>query len=42
MSADSYRKAERYILELPKFTKKNRVEDTEAFLKVLGSPEEGM
>ena len=42
MSADSYRKAERYILELPKFTEKNSVEDTGNFLKILGSPEEGM
>lgn len=42
MSADSYRKAERYILGLPKFTKKNSVEDTGNFLKILGSPEEEM
>lgn len=31
MPADSYREAERYILDLPKFTKKNNVEDTEDF-----------
>ncbi len=42
MPADSYREAERYILDLPKFTKKNNVEDTGTFLKVLGSPEEEM
>ena len=42
MPADSHREAERYILDLPKFTKKNNVEDTGTFLKVLGSPEEEM
>lgn len=41
MWADSYKEAERYILELPKFTTKNDLEDTRLFLKVLGSPEEG-
>lgn len=41
MRADSYRKAEQYILELPKFTRKNSLEDTGLFLKILGSPEEG-
>lgn len=42
MSADSYAEAERYILDLPKFTEKNSVEDTGMFLKVLGSPEKDM
>lgn len=41
MLADSYEKAERYILDVPKFTSKNGLEDTELFLKILGSPEEG-
>ena len=41
MWTDSYKEAERYILELPKFTTKNDLEDTRLFLKVLGSPEEG-
>ena len=41
MWADSYKEAERYILELPKFTTKNDLEDTRLFLKVLGSPEKG-
>ena len=35
MWADSYKEAERYILELPKFTTKNDLEDTRLFLKVL-------
>lgn len=41
MWADTYKEAERYILELPKVTAKNSLEDTRLFLKALGSPEEG-
>ena len=41
MRADSYKEAEQYILELPKITAKNSLEDTRLFLKTLGSPEEG-
>lgn len=42
MSADSYAEAERYILDVSKFTEKNSVRDTGTFLKVLGSPEKDM
>ncbi|MBR1478176.1 MAG: bifunctional folylpolyglutamate synthase/dihydrofolate synthase [Lachnospiraceae bacterium] len=34
-----YKEAVEYILEIPKFTAKNSMEDTKAFLKRLGSPE---
>lgn len=36
----TYNQAVEYILEIPKFTKKNRPEHTRQFLKFLGSPEE--
>lgn len=39
--ADTYEKAEQYILETPKFTKKNSLDDTKLFLEILGSPEKG-
>lgn len=39
--ADSYEMAEQYILEMPKFTKKNSLDDTRLFLEILGSPEKG-
>ncbi len=38
--ADTYEKAQQYILEMPKFTKKNSLDDTRLFLEILGSPEE--
>ncbi|HBA68116.1 MAG TPA: hypothetical protein DCZ40_01995 [Lachnospiraceae bacterium] len=41
MLADSYGQAKQYILEVPKFTAKNSLEETKLFLKLLGSPEEG-
>lgn len=37
----SYGEAEAFLLELPKHTVKNSLEETKRFLKVLGSPEEG-
>ena len=37
--ADTYEKAQQYILEMPKFTKKNSLDDTRLFLEILGSPE---
>ena len=33
-----YREIEKYILEIPRFTKKNAPEDTERFLRYLGDP----
>lgn len=36
-----YREAIAYILEIPKFTKKNSLEHTKEFLNRLGNPEEG-
>ncbi|MCM1038355.1 MAG: bifunctional folylpolyglutamate synthase/dihydrofolate synthase [Ruminococcus sp.] len=39
-SADAYAQAERYILEIPRFTKKNSMEYTRCFLKHLGYSEE--
>ncbi len=33
-----YREIEKYILEIPKFTKKNTPEDTESFLQYMGDP----
>ncbi|MDE5866403.1 MAG: hypothetical protein K2H31_07380, partial [Lachnospiraceae bacterium] len=38
-AADSYEAAEKYILEIPKFTKKNNMEYTRCFLEHLGNPE---
>ncbi|MBR6771280.1 MAG: bifunctional folylpolyglutamate synthase/dihydrofolate synthase [Lachnospiraceae bacterium] len=35
----SYQEAEEYLLDIPKFSSKNRVEDTVSYLEVLGSPE---
>ena len=35
----TYKEVERYLLEVPKFTKKNGLENTKALLKQLGSPE---
>lgn len=40
MEWDSIESAEAFLLELPRFTVKNCLEDTRQFLKVLGSPEE--
>lgn len=37
--AGSYEAAEKYIYEIPKFTKKNNMEYTRCFLKHLGNPE---
>ncbi|MCM1261353.1 MAG: bifunctional folylpolyglutamate synthase/dihydrofolate synthase [Butyrivibrio sp.] len=37
--ADSYEAAEKYIFEIPKFTKKNKMEYTRCFLEYLGNPE---
>jgi len=34
-----YRKAERYLLDIPRFAGKNTLEDTKAALKMLGNPE---
>ena len=36
-----YREAIAYILEIPKFTKKNSLEHTRDFLRILGNPEKG-
>ncbi|MFR1159637.1 MAG: bifunctional folylpolyglutamate synthase/dihydrofolate synthase, partial [Coprococcus phoceensis] len=36
-----YREAITYILEIPKFTKKNSLEHTKDFLRILGNPEKG-
>ncbi|MCM1048586.1 MAG: bifunctional folylpolyglutamate synthase/dihydrofolate synthase [Clostridiales bacterium] len=38
-AADSYEAAEKYIFEIPKFTKKNNMEYTSCFLEYLGNPE---
>lgn len=38
----SYEKAVEYILEVPKFTKKNDMSDTKRFLKKLGNPQKDM
>ena len=35
-----YEEAESYLLEIPKFTKKNTLDDTRAFLRKLGCPGE--
>ena len=37
-----YREAVNYILEIPKFTKKNRPEHTKEFLRYLGNPERNL
>ena len=37
-----YREAVNYILEIPKFTKKNKPEHTKAFLSYLGNPERNL
>lgn len=37
----NYNEAIAYILEIPKFTKKNSLEHTKVFLNALGSPEKG-
>lgn len=34
-----YEEAERFLLEIPRFTKKNRMEDTKSFLHLLGDPD---
>lgn len=39
---DCYEKAVEYIGRIPKFTSKNTMEDTRAFLEKLGSPDKGM
>lgn len=38
----TYREAEEYILEIPKFTKKNDAVHTKTFLKYLGDPQENL
>ena len=38
----TYQEAVNYILEIPKFTKKNDREHTRAFLRYLGDPQEHM
>lgn len=38
----TYQEVETYILEIPKFTKKNGLENTKALLKQLGNPEQEM
>ncbi len=38
----TYDEAVEYILKIPKFTKKNSLEHTKAFLYFLGNPEQGM
>lgn len=40
MNWNSYEEAEAFLLEVPKFTRKNSLEETGLFLKALGSPEE--
>ena len=35
----TYKEVESYILEIPKFTKKNGLENTRVLIKKLGSPE---
>ena len=37
-----YREAVNYILEIPKFTKKNKPEHTKDFLSYLGNPERNL
>lgn len=38
----NYREAVRYILDIPKFTKKNPIDNTKALLKMLGNPQQNM
>ena len=38
----TYSEAERYILDIPKFTKKNDLGQTKKFLEYLGDPQKGM
>ena len=38
----TYQEAEKYILDVPKFTKKNGLDNTRELLKELGSPEKSM
>lgn len=38
----NYRQAEEYILDIPKFSSKNTMEDTKAFLSFLGNPDREM
>ena len=38
----TYEQAVDYLLSIPKFTSKNTMEDTKAFLKLLGNPDENM
>ncbi|MBQ7360117.1 MAG: bifunctional folylpolyglutamate synthase/dihydrofolate synthase [Lachnospiraceae bacterium] len=38
----TYKEAVEYLYDVPRFTKKNSVEDTQKFLKVLGSPDKSM
>lgn len=41
-SVDAFQEAERYINEIPRFTAKNTMDDTRAFLSRLGDPDEKM
>lgn len=38
----NYTEAVKYILDIPKFTKKNPIENTKALLEVLGNPQQNM
>ena len=38
----TFEQAEAYLYDMPRFTSKNTLEDTKAFLKRLGSPDRGM
>ena len=38
----TYEEAVEYLYDVPRFTKKNRVEDTGKFLETLGSPDKNM
>ncbi|WP_318709972.1 bifunctional folylpolyglutamate synthase/dihydrofolate synthase [Candidatus Acetatifactor stercoripullorum] len=39
---NTFEQAEAYLYDTPRFTRKNTLEDTKAFLKRLGSPDRGM
>ena len=39
-SLETYSEVEKYILDIPRFTKKNSMEDTKCFLDYLGKPEQ--
>ena len=41
MNKEQYQEAEAYILELPKYTRKNTMEHTRTFLSFLGNPQDG-